>query len=56
MLKDKLAYIIWINYLEIDLLEKFNLNLDYTLTRAQDPNNQNNTLYGTSYQKGIDIF
>lgn len=53
LLKNYLIYIILIFYLEIDLLEKFNLNLDYILSKALD---FQNILYLTSYQKFIDKF
>lgn len=44
-----LVYIILIIYLEINLLEKFNLNLSYILIRVPDFDNQDNTLYKASY-------
>ena len=49
--KDGLACIILIIYLETDLSEKFNLNLGYILIKVSDPDNQNDTLYKTAYQK-----
>lgn len=53
--KDYLIYIILVIYLETDLSEKFNLNLNYILIKALDFDNQDNTLYKTSYQKLMDI-
>lgn len=52
---DSLTYIILVIYLKIDQWEKFNFNLDYILSKALDPDNQDNMLYKTSYQKLIDI-
>lgn len=54
--KDCLVYTILIIYLEVNLSKKFNLNLDYILTKAPDLDNQNDILYKTFYQKLIDIF
>lgn len=53
---NSLACIILFVHLETNLLEKFNLNLDYILKKTSDPDNQDNTLYRASYQKLMDIF
>lgn len=42
-------------YLEMDLLEKFNLNLKYIQTKASDPNNQDNILYKASFNKLMEM-
>lgn len=56
LLKDYLVYTILVIYLETDLLKKFNLNLGYILIKTLDPDNQENILYKTSYQKLINTF
>lgn len=45
LLKDKLSSIKLVIYLEIDLLEKFNLNLEYILIGVLNLDNQGNVLY-----------
>lgn len=52
--KDALPYTIFVIYLEIDLLEKFNLNLGYILTGVLNLNNQDDTLYKAFVNKLID--
>lgn len=49
LLKDYLVYTILVIYLEIDLLEKFNLNLGYILIKTPNFNNQDDKLYKMLY-------
>ena len=55
MIKNALLRIILVIYLKMDFLKKFNLNLEYILTRALDQNNQDNALYKVFFTKIIDI-
>lgn len=43
--KDVLPHTILVIHLEINFTEKFNLNLEYILSEASDPDNQDNVLY-----------
>ncbi len=51
VIKDALPRTILVIHLEIDILEKFNLNLGYILTGASDPDNQDDALYKASFIK-----
>ncbi len=54
LIKDALPHTILVIHLEMDISEKFNLNLGYILTRASDPDNQDNALYKASFIKLMD--
>ncbi len=52
--KDALPGTILVIHLEMDISEKFNLNLGYILTGASDPDNQDDVLYKASFIKLMD--
>ena len=52
--KESLPHTILVIHLEIDLLEKFNSNLRYILTRILDLDNQDDVLYKASFTKLMD--
>lgn len=55
LIKEISACIILVIYLEINLLEKFNLSLRYILTKFLDLNNPEKALYKVFFIKLIDI-
>ncbi len=52
--KDALPGTILVIHLEMDISEKFNLNLGYILTGDSDPDNQDDALYKGSFIKLMD--
>ncbi len=52
--KDALPHTILVFHLEMNISEKFNLNLGYILTRVSDPDNQDDALYKASFIQLMD--
>lgn len=55
LIKDALPHTILVIYLEMNFSEKFNLNLEYILSKASDWDNQDNMLYKAFFIKFMDI-